>query len=118
MSTHPNVILMARFQPHGLSRKTMDAILGQRYSRDSAPDVKIGQHDYHPLLLESDYDEGLQIAGGEGDLVFYDLVTYGYGEVIAWDDLASRQRVLHAWATEIAAKHACDFNIAVSANYW
>ena len=117
MSTHPNVILMAVLTPKGLARQTMAAILGKPYVRDHH-DVEIGGEDYHTLVMEEDYDDGMQISAKEGDLVFYDLVTYGYGEVIAWADLEARKAKLEEWAKNAAQIHACDWRIEVSANYW
>lgn len=93
-------------------------ILGEPYSRDDGQTVKIGAHDYSALVMESDYDEGMQVGAPEGDLVFHDLVTYGYGEVISWADLLQRQQALAAWAERTAAEHHCAWSIFVSANYW
>lgn len=117
MSTHPNVILMAVLTPKGLARQTMAAILGKPYERDRI-DVEIDGVDFHTLVMESDYDDGMQIAAKEGDLVFYDLVTYGYGEVIHWADLEARKQSLEEWARNAARIHACDWRIGVTANYW
>jgi len=64
--------------------------------------------------MESDYDDGNQIAGEEGDLVVFSLVTYGYGEEIAWSELRRMSEELSAWASE----HGLDHAISVSANYW
>ena len=118
MSTHPNVILMAVLTPKGLARQTMAAILGSPYERDAAKDVMIDGIAYSPLVMEKEYDEGLQISAREGDLVFYDMVTYGYGEVIEWTDLEARKEKLEEWARNAAQIHACDWRIDVTANYW
>src|SRR3990167_9446580 len=94
MSTHPNVILMAVLTPQGLARQTMKAILHVDYSHDAAPQVTISGEDYDALVMESDYDESLQISAKEGDLVFYDLVTYGFGEVVTWASLEAPKTAL------------------------
>ena len=118
MSTHPNVVLMVALTPHGLARKTMAGILADAGVVTDVDDLKIGDQNYHHRVMESDYYEEMQIAAKEGDLVFFDLVTYGYGETIAWSELEARKNVLEDWAKVVCAKHACDYRIEVTANYW
>jgi len=118
MSTHPNVILMAVLTPKGLARQTMANILGGPYKRDDHHDAIKLPEGYTPIVMESDYDDGMQIGANEGDLVFYDLVTYGYGKVIAWADLEARKTRLEEWANEMAKVHDCTYRIDVSANFW
>jgi hypothetical protein len=115
MSIHPNVILLCRLTPHGLSRKTMKDICGPI---DDDDDVTIGTKNYHRKVLEDDYDNDMQIGGKEGDLLFYDLVTYGYGEEIKWDDLVNQKDELDLWAKNTCKVHHCDYEIVVTANYW
>jgi hypothetical protein len=117
MGTHPNVILMAVLTPHGLARKTMAAILAEA-GTDMDGHVTVSGVEYSPIIMESDYNEDMQIAAKEGDLVFLDLVTYGYVEVIGWADLETRKQALEVWAKDTAARHQCDWRIDVSANYW
>lgn len=117
MGTHPNAILMAHLTPDDLSRKTMRAILAEAGVEDDN-DIPIGQADYHHLILDGDWDDGYQIGGQEGDLVFFDFVTYGYGEQVAWDDLEKQKNDLEAWAKATSEKHHCAYRISVSANYW
>ena len=118
MSMHPNVILMIILTPDGLARKTMREILGKDYSADDCPDVKIGEQDYHPIVMETDYDEDMQISAKEGDLVFYDLITYGYGEVVGWADLEKMKKKLEEWGNGMCKKHNCSMRIEVTANHW
>lgn len=122
MGAHPNVILMAVLTPKGLARQTMKAItqseFGKDYNREAADQITIGEQKYYPLVMESDYDKGFQIAAKEGDLVFHDHATYGYGDVITWAELQSRRDALEAWAKQTSEKHSCDYRIDVSANYW
>jgi hypothetical protein len=121
MSAHPNAILMLTLQPDDLPRKTMRAILvGAGADPDEeSPSIKIGAHDYHVKLMEESYYEGYQIAAPEGSIVIFDMVTYGYGEKIAWDALVAQQAALAKWAQEVSEKHHCTVHeIAVSANYW
>jgi hypothetical protein len=117
MSTHPNVVLMARLTPDGLSRKTMRDILATQNLEDDA-DILIGGKNYPHDVMESDYLEGYQLSAKEGDLVFFDLVTYGYGEVISWDELQMQNDSLEKWAKETCEKFHCSYEIVVTANYW
>ena len=124
MSTHPNVILAVALQPHDLPRKTMKAILTEfsvpedEQFGDMKGQVEIAGEDYHHEVMESDYDEGWQLSGKEGDLIFFDLITYGYGEIVTWDKLEKRKAGLEAWAIEVCQRHRCDWRIFVTANYW
>ncbi len=68
--------------------------------------------------MESDYDESMQLSSKEGDLLIYDLITYGYGESIDWNELESQKRDLEAWAKQTSEKHHCSYLIRVTANYW
>jgi hypothetical protein len=118
MGTHPNTILMAVLTPDGLSRKTMRDILADNGVSDADSDVRIGEADYHHKIMEEDYEEGYQIAAGEGDLIFFNFVTYGYGEFVDWEDLEKQKNELKKWAGEMCSKHNCSFKIWVAANYW
>lgn len=119
MGTHPNTILMAVLTPANTSRKTMREILEVNvHAYEEEDEIKINGTEYRPIVMESSYHEGYQIAAQEGDLVFFDHIGYGYGEVIKWDDLEKRKNDLDAWARETAEKHNCTYYIAVTANYW
>jgi hypothetical protein len=118
MSEHPNVILMAKLTPDNTSRKTMRDILAAHGITDSDDDIKIADSGYHHVVMESDYEDGYQIGAKEGDLVFFDLVTYGYGETIVWEKLQSQKDQLEAWAKDIGARFKCSYEIHVTANYW
>ncbi len=117
VSTHPNAILALALNPHGLSRKTMAAILAE-YGGDPDDGIQIGDVEYDHRIMESDYDDGMQIAAKEGELVFSDMVTYGYGETIEWEKLEQQKNQLEAWAKEMCQKHQCDYRIFVTANYF
>lgn len=118
MSTHPNVILLAILTPDDLSRKTMRDILADEGIEDSNKDIKINGIDYSHLIMESEYEEGYQISGKEGDLLFFDLITYGYGEFVTWEKLEAQKQSLEDWAKQTSEKHHCSYEIRVSANYW
>ena len=121
MSSHPNVILMVLLTPDDLARKTYRAILEENgIDPDDSmdPDVKIGGQDYNHFVAESDYEDDYQISCREGDLVFFDLVTYGYGEVISWANLEAQKNALEEWAKGICERHKCSYRIEVTANYW
>lgn len=117
MSTHPNVILLLCLKPDDLARKTHRAIMDEAGVKEDG-DIKIGDADYHVRVMESDYEEGYQITADEGDIIVFDLVTYGYGERIAWDDLLRKKAALEEWATGVCARHKCTPSFFVTANYW
>lgn len=142
MSQHPNVILKCKIKADGTTRKLLRNILKQnreevsdsnlplmldkrgkviinrreekmRQSRDEEQ-LAIGSRVYHTLVMEDDYDESWQISGEEGDLIIFDLLTYGYGEEISWVQLQSIVQELDQWARD----HSLDFTLSVTANYW
>lgn len=118
MSTHPNVILLCTITPNGLARKTMRDILFSNGVTDDERDIEIGGKNYHHEVLESDYCDDWQIGGKEGDLLFFDLVTYGYGEQMPWGELEAQKASLEAWAKDVCATHNAAYKISVTANYW
>lgn len=118
MSTHPNVILAVALTPDNLTRKTLRNILEESETDSFGDGVKIGKHEYNSLVMESDYDEGYQISGDEGDIIFFDLVTYGYGETISWRLLEEQKEELEKWVKDICSRYSCTYNIFVTANYW
>jgi len=118
MSQHPNVILTAVLTPDGLSRKTMREIMEEYGTGFEDSYVLVGEKEYNALIMESNYDEGWQISAQEGDLVFFDLVTYGYGERVEWDDLESLKGELEEWAQKTCEAHHCSYRIWVTANHW
>lgn len=121
MSSNPNVILMVRLTPSDLSRKTMRKIFEeskQEFPNETTRDILIAGDTYHAIIMEIDYDESWQISGKEGDLIFFDLVTYDYGDSISWNELQSKKESLEQWAQDICERFNCSYEIAVSANYW
>lgn len=120
MSTHPNAILLLTLKPDDLARKTFRAILvelGIEPNEDS-PSIKIEGDSYHAAVMENDYDDGNQIAADKGDIILWDLVTYGYGERIEWEKLEAQKAALAAWAAGICERHKCSAKFYVTANYW
>lgn len=119
MSTHPNVILMAVLTPDNLTRKTARDILANSIlAIPNETDVKVGNTKYYMLIMESDYNEGMQIGAHEGDIVFHKHVTYDYGESILWSDLEKLKLELETWATEKSKLFNCTYEIRIGANYW
>lgn len=119
MSTHPNAILLLTLTPDGLARKTYRNILAEAGVADpEMENIKIGGAKYHHKVMEEEYDEGWQISAKEGDIIVFDLVTYGYGEQIAWNGLEAQKTDLEAWAKEVCERHHCGYAISVTANYW
>ena len=119
MSTHPNVILIAVLTPDDLARRTYRAIMEKYTSpEDLDPQIKIGEGEYRCKVMEEDYDEDMQISAPEGSIVLYELVTYGYGEKVAWEKLDKMRADLKEWLDEACLQYACKAEIFVSANYW
>lgn len=115
MSTHPNAILLLALKPDDLSRKTYRAILEEAGRED---DLMIAGERYNCEIMESTYDESHQIAADEGDIIVFDMVTYGYGERIEWGKLAAQKAALEEWAKGICERHKCTASFYVTANYW
>ena len=117
MGTHPNTLLMLVLTPDGLSRKTMREIL-EEHDLEEDDDIKIGSKEYHHTIMEADYDESFQIGSKEGDLVFHDFLTYGYGESQSWADVEIQKNELEEWAKVMCEKYHCSYEIRLGANYW
>lgn len=122
MSSHPNVILMAVLTPSQSTdkdspRQTLHNLLAYN-DADEYDSLIIGDVKYRAIFMRDDYESDIQIAAKENDLVFYDLVTYGYGSTITWQNLCKRQQALETWAAAMAEKFNCKYNIVVGANYW
>jgi len=115
MSSHPNVILMAVLKPDGLSRKTMRGII-EESDVNSGGNILIASVRYFTLVMESDYNECYQVAADEGDLVFFDMITYGCGEWVSWDKLEAHKIALEEWAADICERYHCSCEIRVTAN--
>lgn len=123
MSTHPNVMLYVSFTVDGTARKTLRNILtefNQELESDEAGgnNVIIGGREYSAIVMEDDYCESYQISDNEGNLVFMDMVTYGYGESIEWEELSKAASELEQWAIGVCERHKCSHKIKVGANYW
>lgn len=117
MSTHPNVILALALKPDDGTRKTHRAIMEEAgVALDDQ--IKIEGADYHVTVMESDYDDGYQISADEGDIVLFDMVTYGYGETIEWSKLEQQKASLDAWAKGVCERHKCSAKVFMTANYW
>jgi len=126
MSMHPNAILLLTLTPDSLSRKTWKNILKESKVWewdnpgviDEEGQIKIGSNEYMHDVMESDYYEDMQISAKEGDIIVYDTVTYGYGEVIEWDKLEAQKNELEVWAKIMCEKFHCSYKIFITANYW
>lgn len=121
MSTHPNVIIMVVLTPNNTTRKTLRAIV-EHYEKEhidsEAGYIRIAGDDYNYIIMEDDYHEGYQISAKEGDIVFFDMVTYGYGEVISWEDLSTAKDKMSTWAEDVCSLFDCTSSIKITANYW
>jgi hypothetical protein len=109
---------MVVLTPDDLARKTHRAIMVDAGIKDPDDHIKIGAHDYTHEVMETDYEDEVQISAPEGSIVFLDYVTYGYGETVEWDALQAQKDELEAWATGICERHKCSYKIYVTANYW
>lgn len=114
MSQPQNVILMAVLTPDGLSRKTMREILAVHGTGFDKSYILVGEKEYNSLVMEDGYNEDWQISAQGGDLVFFDFVTYGYGEKVTWDDLEYKKTKLEEWAQKICEEFQCSYRIWVS----
>lgn len=118
MGTHPNAMLLLVLTPDDLTRKTHRAILAEAGVPSEDYDIEIGGEGYHHRVMEQDYYEDSQITAKEGDIVLWDLVTYGFGERVTWAKLEAQKAALEEWAKGVCERHKCNYEIFVSANYW
>jgi hypothetical protein len=116
MSTHPNAILLLVLKPDDLARKTHRAIMEEAGGKEDS--IKIDGDNYHCYVMESDYEEGFQITADKGDIIVFDMVTYGYGERIAWAELERKKQSLEKWSAGVCERHHCKAAFYVTANYW
>ena len=117
MGIHPNAVLLLVLTPDDLTRKTHRGII-QKYSSDDEDEVKIGDKDYSIRVMEDDYLEGFQISASEGDIVVFDMVTYGYGAKISFNELSVQKEALEQWAKDVCQEFKCSYQIFITANYW
>ncbi len=117
MSTHPNAILMVVFTPDELARKTYRSIF-EDHKTKTDDKLQVGNNSYHGIIMEEDYNRDFQITAPEGSIVFFDHITYGFGEVVSWDDLVKQKETLETWAKMVCETYKCSYKMFVSANYW
>jgi hypothetical protein len=55
--------------------------------------------------MESDYEDGYQISADEGDIIIFDMITYGYGEKVEWSKLVAQKDALEVWALVACERH-------------
>ena len=125
MSTHPNAILAVALTPkdgHGViedGQTLLRQILDESDKPYSGEDViKINGEDYNAMVMHDAYDEAFQIYAKTGQVVVFDMVTYGYGETITWAKLETFKTALESWALSMSGKFGCTYEIFVTANYW
>lgn len=118
MSTHPNVLLIAVMTPDDLSRKTYRNILRDNGLEDEDGVLRLGNELVLSAVMETEYHDDYQVMAKEGDLIFFTIPTYGYGDSISWPDLVNQQKQLDEWAKTMSERHHCSYEIRVSANYW
>lgn len=118
MSTHPNAILLLTLKPDDLSRKTYRKLLESEGLTDSENSITIGKISYNHKIMETDYCKDWQISADEGDIIIFDMVTYGYGANIEWSVLEQQKNELEEWAKAKCEQLSCTYKIQVTANYW
>lgn len=118
MSIHPNVMLILSLTPNDLSHKTYNNILNDA-GIDNDGELKIGSMSCnHHGVMESEYDENIQLSLPKGSIYIIDLATYGYGEKLTWKELETKKSEFEKWGKDVCEKHHCSMEIFVSANYW
>jgi len=112
---------MAVFTPDDLPMKTYRAIMSEvpnPHDYDLGDiQFKIGSENYSVKCYEG-YDEDNQISANHGQIIAHSLITYGFGEFVAWDHLLRLKGDLDTWAKSVGDKHKCSVEIRVSANYY
>lgn len=116
MGSHPNAMLILSLTPEDLSRKTYKMIL--EGEAKSETHLKIGGINFRHKIMEDSYDDENQLSSEVGNIVLFDLVTYGYGELIEWSKLETIKNDLEKWAKTVCEKYHCTYKIFISANYW
>lgn len=118
MSTHPNAMMILALTPDDLARRTYHAILAEA-GIDQDGSFYIGGEKYHCHgVMESDFDEDIQVGLPEGTIYLMTHVTYGYGVTITWKELEEKKKALEEWGKGVCNRHTCTQDILISANYW
>jgi hypothetical protein len=111
-------MLILALTPDDLARKTYRQILTEA-GIESDGELKIGSMSCnHHGVMECDYEEGIQLSLPEGTIYILDLVTYGYGEKIEWQDMELKKSEFTEWGRGVCERYNCTMKIFVSANYW
>lgn len=121
MGPRPNAMLILKLTPDDLPRKTFVAICKESGFDPKNSDnhkIKIGDLNYRIMVAKDCYDDEWQMSANEGQIILHDFLTYGYGEDIAWSEVARRASALEEWAKKACERHSCTYRIYISANYW
>lgn len=120
MGRHPNALLILLVTPDDLPWRTYQEMLDAFRAEDGDGYIKIGKHDYQIYVCDSDeYSEDYQIKAKEGQVVIFDMVTYGFGQVLTWNEMLEQKQELEAWAEANKEKFRfTKWEIRVGANYW
>ena len=119
MSVHPNTVLFVELVPDDLPNKTFRAIVEENAEGGMEdPSFEIEGDLYHFVLAESDYDRAYQLRTKKGCIYALSMVTYGYGQTISWEEIATKKNNLEAWSVRTARIHNCEHTIGITANYW
>lgn len=85
---------------------------------DKYPDGYPLTDDWSLHVMEDDYYESSQISADEGQIVVYDLITYGYGERISWEETEAKRRQLIGLLDPMVDPLKFTYEIFISANFW
>lgn len=118
MSIHPNAIMMMVYEGDAAETIYNELDGGEMETTGSSAELQIGGTEWRLLLMQDSYDESDQISAPEGSLVFFDLITYGYGDTIAWEKCVAWQAALEAYGKELVQKHGGKISFYITANYW
>lgn len=115
MNTNSNVVLLLALTPDDLVRKTYRKILEQM--NDGHEDfITISGNDYYHIVMETEYEPTFRVAANVGDIVLFDMVTTGSGDLIAWEQLEKQKNSLEEWAKVVCERFSCSYKIFITAN--
>ena len=109
--------MIAVLTPDDLTRRTLRAIIAGNLSTDDDY-IKIAGEDWHIKPMEGDYDENFQIKAKEGDIIVFNMFTYGYGDFATWKSVSAMHDSLVDWCEECKGTYNFSYEIRMSANYW
>ena len=114
MSSHPNTLLMLQLSPNEPSIDVKH-LLDAECDSEGDCTIKLGGFDYS---VATDDENDMQIRVPEGSAVLHDFLTYGYTDVVNWNEVPAIVDALKTWAEAFCDKHNCSYHIYIGANFW